>query len=285
MSQVTPASTASAADRSAAGLVSALVAGDVPGVRASFDGPPDIDDPRDGRQIDGGFERMVRNWAPVALAKLERYEVQHVTVGAEGRMSATEIHFDLDRDGTPQDLDVVAVSEFNPSGGLVRCRLYYRLARLTGVQHQRTRILPEEPVRVEPNLPGMEAYQRTLRDGNSEAMTATFTDDAIFDGHGESHDLRDGLGMGRFVGREQIRGVLSQMFDIADEEASHAGDGRNGIILEKLNMFNDGTTTVVEFNIIHKNHPVNRVSAGVAAYELDSTKTRLVAARIYDEAW
>ena len=285
MSHNTSPSAANVTDRSAADLVAALVAGDVQAVRERFAGPADIDDPRDGRQIDGGLERMVRNWAPVTLATLRQYEVQHVTVGAGGRFSATEVHFDLERDGARQDLDVVVVSEFDAGGGLLRCRLYYRLARLTGVQHQRTRILPEEPVRVEPDLPGMEAYQRTLRAGDAEGMTATFTDDAVFDGHGESHDLRDAVGMGRFAGRDEIRGVLTQMFDIADEEASHSGDGRNGIILEKLNMFNDGTTTVVEFNIIHKNHPVNRVSAGVAAYELDSTGGRLVSARIYDEAW
>lgn len=266
-------------------LVDGLIAGDPSAVRDLYEGPADIDDPVAGRQIDGGFEQLVRGWALTNMAKVLSSTMIASTTGANGRFAGSEFHLELDIKGRPQTVDMVVVSEFGPAGALLRNRLYYRLARVTGEQHVRTRILPETPVHDEPDLPGMVEYQRTLRAGNPLAMAATFTDDAVFDGHGESLDLRDGVGMGRFVGMKAIIGVLSQMFDIADEEASHDGDGRNGIILEKLNKFNNGVTTVVEFNIIHKNHPTNRVSSGVACYELNAEGTKLAAARIYDEAW
>jgi hypothetical protein len=266
-------------------LLDGLLAGSADDVRSLYEGPADLDDPAAGRQIDGGFEQLVRNWAPNTLGRVTSSSLIASTTGADGRFAGTEFHLEIDLAGRPQTLDVVIVSEFGEGAGLVRNRLYYRLARLTGEQHARTRILPETPVRDEPDLPGMVDYQRTLRAGDAPAMAATFTADAVFDGHGESKDLRNGIGMGRFVGHQAILGVLTQMFEIGDEEAIHSGEGHNGTILEKLNKFNNGTTTVVEFNIIHKNHPTNRVSAGVAAYELDETGTKLKAARIYDEAW
>lgn len=266
-------------------LLEGLIAGSPDAVRALYEGPADIDDPAAGRQIDGGFDQLVRDWAPASLGRVVSTSLIASTTGADGRFAGTEFHLVLDLNGAPQTLDVVIVSEFGDGVNLVRNRLYYRLARLTGEQHPRTRILPETPLREEQDLPGMAEYQKTLRAGDALAMAATFTDDAVFDGHGESKNLRDGIGMGRFVGHEEIVGVLTQMFEIGDEEAQHGGDGHNGTILEKLNKFNNGTTTIVEFNIIHKNHPTNRVSAGVAAYELDSTGTKLKAARIYDEAW
>lgn len=264
-------------------LVDGLSRADVAGVRSLFAGPADIDDPAAGRQVDGGFERLVENWAPAHQARIISISPIASTSGANGRFAGSEFHLELEQNGKPKELDIVVVSEF-AGDKLVRNRLYYRLARLTGQQHQRTRILPEEPLHIDPWLPGMEEYEDTLRAGEALAMAATFTDDAVFDGHGESTDLRDGLGMGRYVGRDAIIGVLTQMFEIGDEEAGHDGDGHNGTILEMLNVFNNGTTTIVEFNIIHKNHPVNRVSAGVAAYQLDGSG-KLQEARIYDEAW
>lgn len=268
----------------ASALIDGLVAGDVAGVRALYAGPADIDDPAAGRQIDGGFERLVKNWAPASITKVKSVELRHSTVRPDGRFAGTEFHLVLDRDGSDKDLDVVVVSEFDEEGGLVRNRLYYRLARVTGVQHQRWRILPEEPIHLEPFPGQLDAYQKALRKGDPDAQADTFAVDGVFNGHGESQDLRDGVGMGIYEGREEIRAVLRQMFDIGDEEAGHDGEEHAGAIIEKLNVISDGVTTVMEFNIVHANHPSNRTSAGVAAYELD-TEGRLKEARVYDEAW
>ncbi|MBN9194276.1 nuclear transport factor 2 family protein [Microbacterium sp.] len=265
-------------------LIRGLVEGDVAGVKALFAGPADIDDPAAGRQIDGGFDRLVREWAPAHITRVTSVELAHHTAGKDGRFSATEFHLVLDKDGQDKDLDIVVVSEFGEDGGLVRNRLYYRLARVTGVQHQRTRILGEEPIHLAPFNPVLDQYQKALRQGDPDGQADTFSEDGVFNGHGESQDLRDGLGMGVYEGRDAIRAVLRQMFDIGDEEAGHQGEEHAGAHIEKLNVIDDGVTTVLEFNIVHENHPLNRTSAGVAAYELGEDGL-LKEARVYDEAW
>jgi hypothetical protein len=90
--------------------------------------------------------------------------------------------------------------------------------------------------------------------------------------------------MGIYEGRETIRQVLVQMFGIIDKDAGNAGGGQHGANIEKLNIFTDGRTTIMEFNIIDPNHPTNRVHAGVAAYELNEAGL-IREARVYDEAW
>ncbi|MCU1637791.1 MAG: hypothetical protein JWL94_438 [Microbacteriaceae bacterium] len=270
----------------ATALVEGLISGDVAGVRSLYAGPADIDDPAAGRQIDGGFEKLVREWAPASLTSVKSWDVTHSTTGANGRFNGTEISLVLDKNGQDKDLDLVVVSEFNEGGGLVRNRLYYRLARVTGVQHVRTRILGEEPINLEPFNPTLVEYQKQLRAGDPDGQANTFSPDGVFNGHGESQDLRDGLGMGVYRGREAIRTVLKQMFEVGDEEAGFDSgeDEHSGAIIEKLNSFTDGTTTILEFNIIHANHPVNRTSAGIAAYELGDDGL-MKEARVYDEAW
>ncbi|MFI8593156.1 nuclear transport factor 2 family protein [Microbacterium sp. NPDC078428] len=270
----------------AAALVEGLISRDVDAVRSLFDGPADIDDPAAGRQIDGGFEKLVREWAPATITGVTSWKVTHSTTGANGRFNGTEISLVLNKDGAEKPLDIVVISEFNERGGLVRNRLYYRLARVTGEQHVRTRILGEEPINLEPFNPVLAEYQKQLRAGDPDGQADTFSPDGIFNGHGESQDLRDGLGMGVYVGRENIRAVLKQMFEVGDEEAGFESDDDQhaGAIIEKLNAFTDGTTTILEFNIIHANHPVNRTSAGVAAYELGADGL-IKEARVYDEAW
>jgi hypothetical protein len=265
-------------------LIDGLAHGDVSAVKALFAGPADIDDPAAGRHIDGGLDRLVTSWAPADLASVKSVELLHSTTGRDGRFAGTEFHLVLNRDGREKDLDVVVISEFNPEGGLVRNRLYYRLARVTGVQHARTRILPEEPIHLEPFNPVLDAYQKALRKGDPDGQADTFSPDGVFNGHGESQDLRDGVGMGIYEGREAVRAVLRQMFTIGDEEAGHEGEKHAGAIIEKLNVIDDGTTTVLEFNIIHANHPLNRTSAGVAAYEMGDDGL-IKEARVYDEAW
>ncbi|GAA1957906.1 hypothetical protein [Microbacterium deminutum] len=281
----TPRSELAARQADVAGaLINGLVTGDVPGVKGLFAGPADIDDPAAGRQIDGGLDRLVREWAPAHLTQVKSVELTHTTTGSDGRFAGTEFHLTLDKNGADQDLDVVVISEFHPDGGLIRNRLYYRLARVTGVQHQRTRILPEEPIHLEPFNATLDEYQRALRKGDPDEQADTFSPDGAFIGHGESQDLRDGVGMGTYLGRENVRTVLQQMFSIGDEEAGHDGADHAGAIIEKLNVIADDTTTVLEFNIVHENHPVNRTSAGVAAYEL-GTDGMIKEARVYDEAW
>ena len=69
-----------------------------------------------------------------------------------------------------------------------------------------------------------------------------------------------------------------------DNPGAHYNGEHAGAIIEKLNVIDDGTTTVLEFNIVHANHPQNRTSAGVAAYEMGEDGL-IKEARVYDEAW
>jgi hypothetical protein len=262
-------------------LIKGLAKGSVDEVRSAFAGPADIDDPFAGRQIDGGFEAMVRNWGPAKLAKIKSIHLDHTTIGAGGRFCGAEFTLILDKKGEEKLLNLVAVIEFEGVKA-VKSRLYYRRARVDGTQHVRNRIL-NEPQHIEPFFPILKKYQDALTAGDAEAMAVTFAEESRFDGHGEGIDLTKGLGMGIYEGRETIRKVLIQMFGIIDKEAGTSA-GQRGANLEKLNVFADESTAILEFNIIDPNHPTNRIHAGVAAYEMDS-EGLIKEARVYDEAW
>jgi hypothetical protein len=263
-------------------LIDGLVKGAPDQVRGLFGGPADIDDPFAGRHIDGGFESMVRNWGPAKLARIQSVTLLHSTVGAGGRFCGAEFELMLERNGQPQQLVVVAVIEFK-DGKMLKSRLYYRRARVDGVQHVRNRILDEKQ-HIEAFLPALARYQQALTAGDANGQADTFSEHGRLDGHGEATDLSLGLGMGIYEGRETIRTLLVQMFGIIDKDAGSSERGQHGANIEKLNIFSDGRTTIMEFNIIDPNHPTNRVHAGVAAYELGDDGL-IKEARVYDEAW
>jgi hypothetical protein len=262
-------------------LIEGLAEGEPDQVRALFAGPADIDDPFAGRQVDGGFERLVRNWGPAKLARIESVTLDHLTEGAGGRFCGAEYSLRLiKKSGESKLLNTVAVIEMAGDKAL-KARLYYRRARVDGIQHIRNRVL-DEPAHLEAFAPVLAQYQAALTAGDAEALARTFSIDGRFDGHGEAVDLKQGVGMGIYQGREKIREVLIQMFGIIDEEAG-AGGNQRGANLEKLNIFSDGKTTIMEFNIIAPNHPTNVVHAGVSAYEI--ADGLICDARVYDEAW
>jgi hypothetical protein len=264
----------------AQGLIDGLISGAPDQVRALFSGPADIDDPYAGRQIDGGFEHLVRNWGPAKLAKIQSVEMEHLTVAPDGKHAGAEFHLELQKpDGSDQRVDVVAVLELDGTR-IAKSRLYYRRARIDGVQHVRNRIL-DEVVRLDPNTEVLERYQNALHSADTEGMVATFDVEGVFNGHGEHTDLRQGLGMGIYVGHAAMRGALDQMFGLVGEAM---GTDKYAIKLEKMNGFTDGRCYVLEFNIIDPGHPTNRVHAGVAVYELGDNGL-LKEARIFDEAW
>jgi hypothetical protein len=122
----------------------------------------------------------------------------------------------------------------------------------------------------------LQKYQVALRNGDVEGMISTFGPGFHLDGHGQDQDMSKGLGMGRYDLHE-ISAALQQMFGL-----NPAG----GAILEKLNAVDDGTTTVLEFNLYQgvPGDPESRNHAGVAAYEM-GLDGLLLEARIYDEAW
>lgn len=259
-------------------LINAMIAGDVTGVRELYGGTPDIDDPFAGHQVERGFETMVEMWRPTQNASVSALEIAHATE-ADGFI-ATELDVTMRRDGRRTKLAFVAVSEIGSDGRFARTRLYYRRAHIDGHQHFRDRILHEE-IHAELH-PTIRKYQDALQVRDFDAFIECFADDGYFDGHGGPRQPTDGLvdlslgqGMGAYRGKAELNRGIGQMMRIGAAESPKRR-------LEHVNAFSDGTTTVVEFNILKPEE--NRVHAGVACYELDEAGL-LRAARVYDEAW
>ncbi len=259
-------------EEAAVALLRSLAQGDLAGVRGLFAGPAEIDDPFHGRHVDGGFETMVRTWTPAHLATVKGMERTHCTV--QGAKSAAEITLSLERGGEPVKLYVVVVSDHAPDGSLLASRLYYRRAVVDGEQHHRRPIVDHRPL---PRLNSvLHAYQAALGAGDADGMIATFGPGFHLDGHGQDQDMSKGLGMGRYDLAE-VSAALRQMFGLNSAGAT---------TLEKLNVVDDGTTTVIEFNLYQgvPEDPEPRNHAGVAAYEMGPDGL-LLEARVYDEAW
>lgn len=260
-------------------LIEGLIAGDLPLVRSLYVGPADIDDPFAGHVVEGAFETMVTSWRPVQGAAVESVTTTHSTA-ADGYVG-TELELRLLIDGKPRKLSIVAVSEVAEDGQLERTRLYYRRANIDLKQHYRDRVLQDE-VQVEFH-PTVEKYQKALLERNTGEFIATFAEDGYFDGHGGPVDQEEGVlvdlslgqGMGRYVGHDELYRGIGQMMEIGSAESPK---GR----LEHVNAFTDGTTTVLEFNILRPEE--NRIHAGVACYEVNEDGL-MQAARVYDEAW
>jgi hypothetical protein len=260
-------------------LIEGLIAGDLPLVRSLYAGPADIDDPFAGHVVEGAFERMVASWRPVQGATVESLTTTHSTE-ADGYVG-TELELRLLIDGRPRKLSIVAVSEVAQDGQLERTRLYYRRANIDLKQHYRDRMLQDE-VQVKFH-PTVEKYQKALLERRTEEFIATFAEDGYFDGHGGPVDQQEGVlvdlslgqGMGLYVGHDELYRGIGQMMEIGSAESPK---GR----LEHVNAFSDGTTTVLEFNILRPEE--NRVHAGVACYEVNKDGL-MQAARVYDEAW
>jgi beta-glucosidase len=259
-------------------LIEGLIAGDLPLVRSLYHGRADIDDPFAGHQVDGAFEHMVTHWRPTQDATGLSLTTTHTTE-ADGYVAA-ELELRLRIGGQPRKLSIVAVSEVAPDGSFERTRLYYRRANIDGQQHYRDRMLQEE-IRAEFD-PIIEKYQKALLERNTKEFIATFAEDGYFDGHGGPPDHAGGLvdlslnqGMGVYAGHDELYRGIGQMMEIGQAESPK---GR----LEHVNAFSDGTTTVLEFNILRPEE--NHVHAGVACYEVNSGGL-LQAARVYDEAW
>ncbi len=260
-------------------LIEGLIDGDLAVVRSLYSGPVDIDDPFAGHVVEGAFEAMVASWRPVRGATVESLVTTHSTQ-ADGYVG-TELELRLLIDGRSRKLSIVAVSEVAADGQLERTRLYYRRANIDLQQHYRDRMLQDE---IDVQFPPIvEKYQQALLERNTQEFIATFAQDGYFDGHGGPVDQGEGVlvdlslgqGMGRYVGHDELYRGIGQMMEIGSAESPK---GR----LEHVNAFTDGTTTVLEFNILRPEE--NRIHAGVACYEV-SEDGLMQAARVYDEAW
>jgi len=267
-----PGSEGERAEQQSVLLIEGLACGDLGTIRGLYDGPADIDDPFAGHTIDGGLEALVRAWRPVEDARYESLRVDGSAVndsmcGVELTLFATRSN------GSELQLAIALVGEFRGGGLFERVRLYYRRYSIDGQQHWRDRVLDEE---VEATFdPVVARYQEALRERDLGGVMASFGADPVFDGHGDAQDLSTELGMGRYEGREAIEALFTQMLGLAS-----GSDGRYWY-LEHVNVFSEGKTTVLEFNVVYPQE--NRFQAGVAFYELGDDGL-IREARVYDEA-
>jgi hypothetical protein len=264
-------------------LVTALAQGDAAAIRPLFAGHPDIDDPAAGRRVGAGVDELAEHWFPVSNATASAITLEHFT--RSGAQAAAEIALTLDRtDGETRVLRAVVVTAFDAAEKLIEARIYYRRAWIDDQQHVRQRILRPVQDHYEFNET-VQRYQDALRSGELDKMVSAFDENAYLDGHGQSRELADGLGMGLYEGRDDVRYCLKQMFEIEGHGEEAVDDGPSvGEYLQHVNMFEDETTTVLEFVIIRPNDPFSPEQAGVAAYER-AANGLLAASRIYDEGW
>lgn len=250
-------------------------------LKTLFVGVPDIDDPCAGRRIGKQAMQLMTTWEPVRTWKLKTVEPLFFTT--DGNQSAGEYSVRLEKGGKEIILPVVVVAEWAQGMTFRFVRLYYRRAWLDDTQHIRPRVMDARAISL---LPIIDRYEEFLRTGNMDGIMSVFGKDPYLDGHGQSTDLSKGLGMGLFRGREGIRDVFTQMFNIeGHNDVKEYEDGPSkDEYLEHCNAFTDGRTTVFEFNIIRPNDIEAAVQAGVSCYELDD-EGLLRAARIYDEGW
>lgn len=265
-------------------LMRALADGDVAAVETLYAGHPDIDEPFHGRGVGNAAREIVRTWTPRTYGTVTDVRLEHFTYAAGHAAAEIAVDYDM-ADGRKVTSDVVVVSELDDaSNRFVRSRIYYRRAWIDQAQHVRQSVKENTHGEFVFN-PVIERYQETLRSGDLDQMVAVFSEDGYLDGHGQSRVLTDGLGMGVYNGRDDVRYCLKQMFDIEGHGEEGTEDSVSvGEYIDHRNMFDDGKTTILEFVIVRPNDPHSPEQAGVSAYELGDDGL-LGAARIYDEGW
>ena len=207
--------------------------------------------------------------------------LDHATVGKNGAFCGAEYTLILDRNGRDKQLNIVAVIEFDGDKAK-RTRLYYRRARVDGVQHVRDRILAV-PLDLEPYQPALAEHQAALTAGDANAQADTFSPVGRFDGHGEDTDLSKGLRMASTTGAKPSATCWSRCSASSTPRRAAGDDGQRAANIQKVNGFTDGRIYVLEFNIIDPNHPTNRVYAGVSCYEIGEDGL-IKEALVYDKA-
>jgi len=174
-----------------------------------YRGVPDIDDPCAGRQVGKQAQRLMTTWEPVHAWNLKAVEPLFFTT--DGKQSAGEFAVRLEKGKREIVLPTVVVIEWAEEKLFRFVRLYYRRAWLDDRQHIRPRVIDARPVTL---LPIIDRYEEYLHTGSLEGIMDVFGEDPYLDGHGQSTNLSKGLGMGLFRGRDGIRDVFTQMFNI-----------------------------------------------------------------------
>jgi hypothetical protein len=177
------------------------------------------------------------------------------------RRGVEETVVTLDGDHGPIELPVAIAADRDEDARIVELRVYYGTWPLTGGHAGRLPLLQPDPDLQVLDIVG--EYQRALAAGDAEAAAAAFEPDAYF---------REPAG-GDYVhrGREEVVALYERFF-------SNGG----GIALEHCSVTDDGSSCVLEYNVVKWGRTELAPQAGIGVYARGSTG-KLASARVYDD--
>jgi hypothetical protein len=219
---------------------------------------PVVEDPRVGRVA--GVE-AVEAFAAATADWLDERDA-HLVPGRttrSGSRTVVESVLLLDDGNGQVDLPVALVGE-RYGDRLASVRAYHSLWPLEGAHRVRPPLLPERADLLLP--PVVQRYQAALAAGQLDAILELFEPDGYAREPSGGRHLHQGPeGLARFY---------EGLFAVG------------GIPLEHCTVTDDGTCTVLEYNVVSWGDRVLEPQAGVACYER-TPSGRLAAARIYDD--
>jgi len=235
-----------------------LLSGENRALIGSFAGEPELHHPEFGR-VKGvaAFERFVAR--ATAWVKERDITVESVALTVTPLRSVEEVILRLD--GGRVELPVAVAADRDERAYLRELRVYYSTWPLTGSHLVRTPLMQLDPEVHAGGIAG--EYQRALAAGDLEATVAAFEPGAyVREPAGSAYVHR---------GTDELRKLFTKFF---------SNDG--GIPLEHGNVTDDGTSCVLEYNVVSWGRTELPPQAGIAVY-VRGESGKLAAARIYDD--
>ncbi len=239
--------------------LTALLAGDVNGLRTGFAGEPQLDDPLAGpvrgAEAWWSFIHECYAWFVNRAATLEPVRT---TTTAERTVVEALLHMQLP--AGPTELPIAVVGVAAGAGRVSALRVYHSQWPLYGKHAVRPPLLAQDAHQHAGDI--VAAYQQALAAGDLDAIVDTFEPDGYF--------REPAGGPWIYRGHARLREFMAHLL------------ASGGIGLEHCTVTDDGGACAIEFNAVRFGpHPLTP-QAGVAVYERGpSGKPR--AARIYDD--
>jgi hypothetical protein len=238
-----------------------LMAGEPDALVKSFAGVPELHDPLRGR-VKGtpAFERFVSESS--SWLREHNFSVENVAHGVTERHGFEEVVLHFDAQNGRVDLPVAIVADRRPDRRIEELRIYFSRWPIAARHSNRPPLLQPEPQLRASDVVG--EYQLALAAGDVEAIVGAFEPD------GYAREPAGGPHVHR--GRDGLRSFYESLF-------SNGG----GIPLEHCAVIDDGTSCVLEYNVVRWGETELPPQAGVAVY-VRGASGKLAAARIYDDA-
>jgi hypothetical protein len=237
-----------------------LMAGEPDALVKSFAGVPELHDPIRGR-VKGthafeGFVSESSSWL-----RQHNFSVENVAHSVTAELGFEEVILHFDAQGGRVDLPVAIVANRRPDRRIEELRIYFSCWPIAARHVNRPPLLQPDPQLRASDVVG--EYQLALAAGDVDAILDAFEPDGY---------AREPAG-GRYIhrGRDGLRSFYESLL-------SNGG----GIPLEHCAVIDDGTTCVLEYNVVRWGQTELPPQAGVAVY-VRGASGKLAAARIYDD--